>query len=65
MKFHNEMKNSDFRFDVMDETRWPIRLGFRVSLDEAEQIAEKRGAALDWNRAHRIGLTTVEIPLSR
>jgi hypothetical protein len=64
-KFHDEMRNPEFKFDVIDGIHWPIRLGSRVTLVDAEQLAEKRGTTLDWNRAHRIGLTTVEIPLSR
>jgi len=65
VKFHNETKNPEFKYDVMDGVQWPIRLGSRVSLSEAERIAQSRGTALDWNRANQIGLTTVEVPLSR
>lgn len=61
----DELRSPSIRYDVMRNIVWPYRVASRVTLDEVERIASEMGARVMWEAAHRIGVTTVEVTLSK
>jgi hypothetical protein len=60
---YTTLRSPDFRYDVMLGLSQEC-VAFRVTLAEFESIVQKMDARILWECAHRVGLTTVEVPIA-
>jgi hypothetical protein len=66
IKLTNPTDMPGVMYDVMQGGDYnPFRILSRVTREQAEAYAARRGMRIDWNRAHMLGLSTAEVPMVR